>query len=248
MFASLENETGARGGTNRRAASLALSYALEALVLAILIALPLMVTNALPRPQWLSPILAPPSAPPAPHVAEVSHSAVRRNQSVSDMDEGHLRQPGRIPIHIAQVDDAGLRNADPFLLGSHEGPGVPASTGTGDGVLQTLLKNPSRPNLKPEVPTGPVRRSHLDPGDLIMRVDPVYPAMAKNIRVQGSVVMAALIARDGTIQDLRVLSGHPMLVAAALNAVKQWRYRPYILNGEAVEVETQITVNFVLGQ
>ncbi|HZC24479.1 MAG TPA: energy transducer TonB, partial [Candidatus Binatia bacterium] len=68
----------------------------------------------------------------------------------------------------------------------------------------------------------------------------------RNVRVQGAVVLAAMIDKDGTIENLRLMSGHPMLVPAAIAAVSQWRYRPYILNGEAIEVETQITVNFIL--
>ena len=72
--------------------------------------------------------------------------------------------------------------------------------------------------------------------------------MARTAHVQGSVVLAALISSDGTIRNLRLISGHPMLAPAAIDAVSQWRYRPYILNGEAIEVETQITVNFKLGE
>jgi periplasmic protein TonB len=66
------------------------------------------------------------------------------------------------------------------------------------------------------------------------------------VRVQGPVVLAAIISKAGTIEHLQLISGHPMLVPAAIEAVSQWRYRPYILNGEAIEVETQVTVNFIL--
>ena len=83
-------------------------------------------------------------------------------------------------------------------------------------------------------------------GMLIRRVQPVYPPLARAARIQGSVVLAAVISKAGTIENLRMLSGHPMLVPAAIAAVSQWRYRPYILNGEPIEVETQITVNFTL--
>lgn len=78
------------------------------------------------------------------------------------------------------------------------------------------------------------------------RVQPIYPPLAKAARIQGPVELRAIISKDGFIENLRVLGGHPMLVTAAVDAVKQWRYRPYVLNGEPVEVETQITVNFVL--
>lgn len=107
---------------------------------------------------------------------------------------------------------------------------------------------PVRPPAPPSKPHAPVRLSVMNLGQLIHRVDPTYPQIAIAAHVQGPVQLAALIARDGTIENLRVLSGHPMLAQAALDAVRQWRYRPYVLDGEPVEVETQITVNFVLGQ
>jgi len=83
-------------------------------------------------------------------------------------------------------------------------------------------------------------------GNLIHRLQPAYPLLAVQTRTQGQVVLRAVISREGTIENLQVVSGHPLLVRAALEAVRQWRYRPYVLNGEPVEVETQVTVNFVL--
>jgi protein TonB len=83
-------------------------------------------------------------------------------------------------------------------------------------------------------------------GSLIRRVEPQYPVIAKNMGVQGTVVLAAVISREGTIEQLQVVRGHPLLVQAALRAVREWRYRPYILNDAPVEVDTQITVNFIL--
>ena len=86
----------------------------------------------------------------------------------------------------------------------------------------------------------------MSEGDLIRKVQPTYPALARAARIQGTVVLQATISKQGTIENLRALAGHPMLVRAAIEAVCQWRYRPYILNNEPVEVETQITVNFSL--
>ena len=82
--------------------------------------------------------------------------------------------------------------------------------------------------------------------NLVHRVQPAYPPLARAARIQGPVVLQAVISKSGTIENLQVLNGHPMLVRSALDAVRQWRYRPYFLNGEPVEVETQITVNFIL--
>ena len=86
----------------------------------------------------------------------------------------------------------------------------------------------------------------MNKGSLIRKVQPAYPVLARSARIQGAVVLQAVISKQGTIENLKVLSGHPILVPAAIDAVKQWRYRPYILNSEPVEVETQIIVNFSL--
>jgi protein TonB len=83
-------------------------------------------------------------------------------------------------------------------------------------------------------------------GLLIRKVQPAYPPLARSARIQGTVVLQALIGKDGSIQNLRVVSGHPMLTNSALEAVRQWKYKPYYLNGEPVEVETTINVNFTL--
>jgi protein TonB len=110
----------------------------------------------------------------------------------------------------------------------------------GTRVLPTIAAPPT--TIKREF-----RTSTMLEGSLIRRVQPVYPPLARSARIQGSVVLEALIGRDGTMQNLKLISGHPRLVPAAIDAVSQWRYRPYILNGDPIEVETQIIVNFVLG-
>jgi protein TonB len=83
---------------------------------------------------------------------------------------------------------------------------------------------------------------------LIAQPKPVYPPLAKQARISGTVRFTAIIGRDGTIQNLTLLGGHPLLVQSATEAVKQWRYQPTLLNGEPVEVVTQIDVNFTLSQ
>jgi protein TonB len=83
-------------------------------------------------------------------------------------------------------------------------------------------------------------------GLLVRKVQPNYPPLAKQARIQGAVVLQAVIGKDGSIQNLRAVSGHPMLIQSAIDAVRQWKYKPYFLNGEPVEVDTQVTVNFTL--
>ena len=83
---------------------------------------------------------------------------------------------------------------------------------------------------------------------MVKKIKPVYPPLAKQARIQGTVILNAIISKDGTIQNLTVASGHALLVQAALDAVKQWVYQPTLLNGEPVEVTTEIDVNFTLSQ
>ena len=81
---------------------------------------------------------------------------------------------------------------------------------------------------------------------LVSRIEPRYPFLAVQTRTQGTVVLHAIISREGRIEELEIVSGHPLLVQAAVDAVRQWRYRPTFLNGEPVEIETSITVTFRL--
>ena len=103
-----------------------------------------------------------------------------------------------------------------------------------------------RLHAKPPAHTRPLQVSHWAEGNLVFRVQPIYPALARQARIQGSVELRAIISKTGTIENLTVISGHPMLVRSAIEAVRQWRYRPYLLNGEPIEVETDVTVNFLL--
>lgn len=83
---------------------------------------------------------------------------------------------------------------------------------------------------------------------ILNRVEPVYPPVAKSTRVQGAVILTVVIGKDGGIHQINVLSGHPFLVDAAVAAVKQWRYQPYVFNGEPVEIQSEISVNFSIAE
>jgi protein TonB len=107
-----------------------------------------------------------------------------------------------------------------------------------------IVKQPVVTSVPQRVPVT----STIEAAKLISRVQLVYPQLAIQARIQGNVVLHAIIGRDGQVSELQVLSGHPLLVNAALDAVRQWRYSPTLLNGQAVEVETTITVSFVLGE
>ena len=153
-----------------------------------------------------------------------------------------------------------------FLLQESSGVGgvvggVPGGVAGGSpgGVLGGIIGSvptsapppPPPPPAKVEKPKTPSRITiggNVQQAKLVRQPKPVYPPLAKQARISGVVHLAAVISKDGTIQDLKVISGHPLLIPAALEAVKQWVYQPTLLNGEPVEVSTQIDVNFTLSQ
>lgn len=218
------------------------SFVLQAVAVGALLLLPLLSIQGLPSLQLLAP-LAVPAPPPGPAPAGQRRS---QNAPTSNMNGPNLMMPTHIPRAIANVNETEAPPA-PELFG---GPGVPGSTGplgTRDSVLFGFGPGTtSMPLLAPSPALHLVRVSHMMEGNLIHRVQPEYPQLARQARIQGTVVLCAIINRDGRIENLQVLSGHPMLVPAAIEAVRQWRYRPYLLNDQPVEVETQITVNFTL--
>ena len=157
-----------------------------------------------------------------------------------------LVAPPSIPVHVADIEETTAPPQPNYNTGQ-----VVGSTGPGSpqGIFKSLGEG-VRPAAAPPAPPAIGRQfkpSSLLQGSLIRRVEPVYPQLARVARVQGPVVLEAIISKDGTMQNLQLISGHPLLVPASIAAVSQWRYRPYILNGAAIEVETRITVNFVLG-
>jgi protein TonB len=127
-------------------------------------------------------------------------------------------------------------------------PWLPVTTGTDDGVINTIVTDAGRSTPHPIAAVYPPRVSVMMQGNLLHRVEPEYPAITKQAGIQGTVVIKAFISRAGAIERTELLSGPPLLAHAALEAVRQWKYRPYYLNDEPVEVETQITVNFVLNR
>ena len=214
------------------------SFAGQIIALSALLLLSLLYTETLPTQRWINVLQAPPPPPSAPAPRSVA-IASNRSGALSDP----LVVPSEIPKSIGMVRT------------ERTAPGTPPSGIAGDilgsvpessmGIVNSLLR-PATPVLPRLAPQKVRVSSGVAEGMLIHQVKPPYPAAAKLARVEGSVALQAVIGKDGSIQNLRVISGHPLLTSAALEAVKQWRYKPYYLNGEPVEVETQIVVNFLL--
>jgi len=221
------------------------SLTFQALLIAILVLIPLIYTEALPKQQLMGYLIAPPPPPPPPPPAAAPMVKVVRPST--EIDNGQLKAPTAIPKKIAMIkeDDTPPSTG---VVGGVVG-GVPGGQAGGvlGGVLGAIAN--SAPHDLPKVATPkrvPVSSGVIQ-GLLIRQIKPNYPPLAKQARISGSVVLQAVIGKDGTIQNLRAVSGHPMLIQSAIDAVRQWKYKPYILNGEPVEVDTQVTVNFILG-
>lgn len=240
-----------RGPRGRRAWATLLSLALQCFLVGVLILVPLLYTEVLPKQQLVTLLVTPPPPPPPPPPA-APPTAVKAARVVSDIVNGQLRAPSRIPSKVLMTKEA--EAPPPTFTGGVVG-GVPGGIPGGQlgGVIGGIISSISRPVTVPKLykPAAVPQRVRVSQGVtrgwLIRQVQPNYPELAKEARIQGVVVLTAIIAKDGTIQKLQLVSGHPMLVPAAINAVKQWRYKPYLLNGQPVEVVTTITVNFSLG-
>ena len=228
----------------KRPAATVVSLLLQSLLVAAVAALPLLYTEALPRVSLTSLIApGPPPPAPAPAPAQVEHRAAPPRES--DLIGQRLREPRAIPRSIARIEES--EALLPEIPSS--GPGVLGGTGPSAGNPLNAIVNltPPAPVPRPAL-SAPLRISQgVAQGFLVHEVKPVYPPLARRARIQGAVLLQAIIGKDGSIENLRLVSGHPMLAPAAIEAVRQWRYRPYTLNRAPVEVQTEITVNFVLG-
>jgi protein TonB len=217
------------------------SFILEAIIVIVLILIPLMFTEALPKGQLMTFLVAPPPPPPPPPPPA---AAVKVVKVETDIVNNQLRTPTKIPQKIQIIKEDEAPPPSTGVVGGVPG-GVPG--GQMGGVIGGIISSTPVAVPKMATPTRIRVSQGVTAGMKIHDVTPQYPQMAKIARVQGPVVLAAVIGKDGAIQNLRVVStASPLLNQSALDAVKQWKYRPYILNGEPVEVDTTITVNFTL--
>lgn len=214
------------------------AFLLNAGALLALVIWPLLHPEALPK-QMMATLMVAPSPPPAPPPA----APASKIQPKSEMLSSELRAPSRIP-EIKQVNETAI----PPMLGVKGMEGL--SSGIPGGISSIIdTVGAGQPTVvKPTAPTNFKVSSGVMAGNLLEKTAPQYPSIAKAAGIQGIVVLQATISKSGSIQNLRVISGPPMLQRAATDAVRSWHYKPYLLNGEPVEVETTINVVFSLGQ
>jgi len=240
-------------GKTRKTWTVLLSFVGQVVVIGVMILIPMIYFDALPAGQLTSFLVAPPPPPPPPPPPAAAPKIVKIIPR--QFDAGRLMAPKEIPKQVAMIKEEEL---PPPSAGGVVG-GVPGGVpgGAAGGVIGGIIGSvpsaapppPPPPKVaKPVVPQRIRVGGQVQAAKLIRQPRPIYPPLAKQARIQGHVILTAIIGKDGTIQNLTVVSGHPLLVPAALEAVKQWVYQPTLLNGEPVEVVTEIDVNFTLSQ
>jgi len=226
--------SGAQEGTNKPWA-VTLSAIVQAVIVGVLILIPLIYTEALPKGMLntflVAPAPPPPPPPPAAPVKVVRPRIVQPQTMVA---------PTVIPKKVEMIKDAA-----PDIGAAGAGFGVAGGTGDalGGGILSSMAPPPPPKAAPSRIKVG----GQVQQANLLHQVIPVYPAIAKTAHVSGTVRLHAVISKDGTIQELQYVSGPALLMKSAMDAVHEWKYRPTMLNGEPVEVDTTIDVVFSLG-
>jgi len=235
--------------TARKPFAVAVSVSGQAAVLGLAILVPLLHTEAITAGRLMQIVPLKPWGTQHVQQKPVTGRAVAR-PGVHVFNDHVFRQPASIPERVIMIDD-GPR------IESAAGPNAPYGFSDGVvGLVPTEVAPPPKPAPPPTTPPKPVPAltQRLKIGGIVQaakilrQVKPIYPPLARQARISGDVRLEAVISREGTVASLQVMSGHPLLVPAALEAVRQWLYRPTLLNGDPVEVLTQIEVHFKLGE
>ncbi|HWR52327.1 MAG TPA: energy transducer TonB [Bryobacteraceae bacterium] len=242
-----------------RAWTVAFSFLSQVLGIGFLVLVPLIITDSLPKGRLQDLLFAPPPPPARPAPPAISAMQVVSAERIPVRTTKALIQPAFVPKQAQMIVDppdvAGPVGAQ-GPVGSVVG-GMPG--GETSAVLRGIVEAANVATAPVKAPVRVERTAELAPqrvviggnlleGKLIHRVMPVYPRIAVQVRAAGVVHIAAVIGTDGRIREMRAVSGHPLLVRAALDAVRQWVYQPTLLNGEPVEVDSTIDVTFILQQ
>jgi periplasmic protein TonB len=235
--------SGAHTSKTNKPWTVVVSMLFQTLFLAILILIPLIYTEALPKTMMATLLVAPPPPPPPPPPPAAA-PVVHVKPQVHLMDAGKLVQPKAIPKDIKIIKE----EAEPEMGASGGVPGGVAGGSLG-GVMGGVLGGVGGAPPPPKPTASRIRQGgSVQAALLVNKVQPVYPPLARQTRISGTVRLHAIISKSGSVESLEVLSGHPLLVRAAMDAVQQWKYKPTLLNGDPVEVDTTIDVIFSLNQ
>lgn len=227
-----------------------LSLALHTVLLGLALLIPLYFTEAIDLNAFTKTMLvAPPPPPPPPPAAPAVVARVTRVQRVM-MQAGKLTAPTAIPQEVKVLKEEPLP-ADVASIGVAGGVpgGVPG--GQVGGVIGGIISSSPRTQLPPP-PPEPAQRAPLRVGGRVLAPtpvftpDPIYPPLARQARISGEVNIDAVIDTEGSVVEMQVLSGHPLLIPAAMDALRKWKYRPTYLNDEPVPVRLVVVIKFRL--
>jgi len=246
-------------GKTKKTWTVLTAFAGQIAFISVLIVLPMIFYEGLPSATLQAFLTAPPPPPPPPPPPAAPTPVHVVKVIPRQFDAGKLTAPKIIPKDVATIKEEELPPPTMGVAGVVGGVPGGVAGGTPGGVLGGIIG--SVPSAAPPPPPPPAKKEEkaaaptrikiggaVQQAKLVRQPHPVYPPLAKQARISGVVRLSAVISKDGTIQKLEVISGHPLLVPSALEAVKQWVYQPTLLNGEPVEVITQIDVNFTLSQ
>jgi len=222
-----------------------LSVLVQTGIVIIMILIPLIYTEALPK-QLLTTFLVAPAPPPPPPPPAAAVKIVKPVARI--IQQGKMMSPTVIPkkVNIIKEEEMPPDVGAVGVVGGVPG-GVPG--GSAGGVLGGIIGGVGS-NLPPPPKSAPARvrvGGNVQAASLVRQVMPLYPAIAKTAHVSGTVMLHAIISKDGSVESLEYVSGPQLLMKSAMDAVRQWRYKPTMLNGEPVEVDTTISVVFTLG-
>ncbi len=219
---------------SRKPWSVGLAVIIQSAILGAILLIPLIYTQTLPNAMINTFLVAPPPpAPPPP-----PQQAVVKQVQPKTFAVNRMVAPTMIPRQIEIAKDEA-----PPSVATSDTPGVPGGTGDVLGGIGTGVAPPPPPSAPPErIKVG----GEVQSASLVKKITPQYPSIAKSAHVSGTVTLRAIISKDGSIEQLQYVSGPPLLMASAITAVKEWRYRPTMLNGQPVEVDTTVQVVFSL--
>jgi protein TonB len=223
-----------------------LSAIIQGGILFVFVLIPLIYTEALPKGSLTTFLVAPPPPPPPPPPAAAVTKVVKPVARI--IQQGKMMAPTVIPkkVNIIKEEEMPPDVGSQGVVGGVVG-GVPG--GQAGGVLGGIIGGtgggppPPPPKAQSRIRVG----GNVQAAKMIRQVQPIYPQIAKTAHVQGTVILHAVIAKDGSVSELQYISGPPLLMKNAMDAVREWKYQPTLLNGEPVEVDTTISVIFTLG-
>jgi periplasmic protein TonB len=245
-------------GKTNKSWTVLLSFIGQIVLITVAVILPLIYTEVLPATTLTSFLVAPPPPPPPPPPPAAAPPVKVVKVIPRQFDAGRLMAPKSVPKEIAVIKEDELPPPSSGVTGVVGGVGSGVAGGQVGGVLGGIIGGIPSPAPPPPPPPPPQKKEptvqrikvggNVQGAMIIRKTPPMYPPLAKSARVSGVVHLAAIIAKDGTIQELHSLGGPALLIQAAMDAVKTWIYKPTMLNGEPVQVETTIDVNFTLNQ